>query len=103
RAGQAKAAGLADGGCGVAAGGARRRRLVRGFASPRGEAREEVSAKPLIRLESAQRDERDAVAYYAREAGLDIALSFSEALRAAYRAIVDRPQIGSPRYGDMLG
>jgi toxin ParE1/3/4 len=61
-----------------------------------------VSAKPLIRLESARQDERDAVAY-AREAGLDVALRFAEALRNAYRSIGEQPGIGSPRYGNLLG
>lgn len=62
-----------------------------------------MSAKPVIRLESARQDERDAVAYYAREAGLDIALRFAEAVRDAYRSVGNRPAIGSPRYGDLLG
>ena len=60
-------------------------------------------AKPLIRLAEAQRDELDAVAYYAREAGLDVAFRISAELRDAYRAIADRPGTGSPRYADLLG
>lgn len=59
--------------------------------------------KAVVRLESAQADERDATAHYAREAGLDVALRFTEALRDVYRSIADRPGIGSPRYGDFLG
>jgi toxin ParE1/3/4 len=62
-----------------------------------------VSAKPVIRLESARRDERDAVAYYAREAGLDVALRFADTLRNTYRSVADQPQLGSPRYGGLLG
>lgn len=59
--------------------------------------------KPVIRLQSAQADEREVVAHYAREAGLDIAFRFTEAVRDTYRSIGDRPAIGSPRYGDILG
>lgn len=59
--------------------------------------------KPVIRLELAQADERGAVIHYAREAGLDLSLRFTEALRDAYRSIGERPAIGSPRYGDLLG
>jgi toxin ParE1/3/4 len=59
--------------------------------------------RPVIRLESAQADEREAVIRYAREAGLDLSLRFTEALRDAYRSIGDRPGTGSPRYGDLLG
>jgi toxin ParE1/3/4 len=62
-----------------------------------------VSAKPLIRLVAARQDELDAAAYYAREAGLDVALRFNEALRDAYQAIAGRPASGSPRYADLLG
>ncbi|MET1112412.1 MAG: type II toxin-antitoxin system RelE/ParE family toxin [Allosphingosinicella sp.] len=58
--------------------------------------------KPVIRLESAQADEREVTAHYAREAGLDLALRFAEALKDAYCSIGNRPAIGSPRYGDIL-
>jgi toxin ParE1/3/4 len=61
-----------------------------------------VTAKPVIRLDMARQDERDIITYYAREAGLDIALSFREALRGAYRAIADHPGTGSPRYAALL-
>ena len=43
------------------------------------------------------------MAYYAGEAGLDVALRISAALGDAYRAIAERPATGSPRYGDLLG
>lgn len=62
-----------------------------------------MSAKPLIRLELAKQDERDAVGYYAREAGLDVALRLAEALRDTYRSVGGLPGIGSPRYGNLLG
>jgi len=61
-----------------------------------------VKTKPLIRRSAVRRDELDAVAYYAREAGLEVALRFNEALRDTYRAIAERPGSGSPRYGDLL-
>ena len=61
-----------------------------------------MSAKPLIRLEAARRDELDAVAYYAQEAGLDMAMRFADAMRACYEAIADRPGTGS-RFGELLG
>jgi toxin ParE1/3/4 len=59
--------------------------------------------KSVIRLESAQADERETVAHYAREAGLDLSLRFTEALRDTYRSIGDRAEIGSSRYGDLIG
>lgn len=59
--------------------------------------------KRVIRLESARADEREIVAHYAREARLDLSFHFTEALRDIYRSIGDRPAIGSPRYGDLLG
>ena len=62
-----------------------------------------MSSKRVIRLESARLDEREAIRYYAREAGLDVALRFREALRDAYRAIGDRPAAGSTRYADLAG
>jgi toxin ParE1/3/4 len=62
-----------------------------------------VSAKRVIRRRSARQDEREAVQYYAREADLEVALRFSEALRDAYRAISDRPAAGSLRYADLVG
>lgn len=62
-----------------------------------------MSAKPVIRSESARKDEREAVAYYAREAGLDVALRFIDALRDAYGKIADRPGAGSPRFASRLG
>jgi toxin ParE1/3/4 len=61
-----------------------------------------VSAKPFVRLQTARQDELDAVAYYAREAGLDVALRVTDALRETYRKIADRPGTGSPRYADLL-
>lgn len=62
-----------------------------------------MSAKHLIRLEAARQDERQAVIHYAREAELDVAHGFRQALRDAYGAIGAYPGAGSPRYADLLG
>ncbi len=62
-----------------------------------------MSGKPVIRLDSARDDERQAIQYYAREAGLDVALRFRDALRDAYRAIGDMPGAGSSHYGNIVG
>jgi toxin ParE1/3/4 len=61
-----------------------------------------VTAKSLIRRAAARQDELDAVAYYAREAGLDVALRFNAALRDAYQAIAAQPRAGSARWGERL-
>ncbi|HEX8225241.1 MAG TPA: type II toxin-antitoxin system RelE/ParE family toxin [Allosphingosinicella sp.] len=37
---------------------------------------------------------------YTAEAGEDVARAFAEALRAAYRAISERPRTGSLRFGE---
>jgi len=56
----------------------------------------------LLRLERARQDELDAIAYYARDAGLDVALRFRKALRGAYESMIAAPATGSPRYGAIL-
>jgi len=61
-----------------------------------------VSGKPLFPREHARRDVEDAVDYYAREAGADVAPDFVEALRSAYRTISSRPASGSPRFAHEL-
>jgi toxin ParE1/3/4 len=61
-----------------------------------------VSGKPVLPRELAHRDVEAAVDYYLREAGPDVALGFIEALQSAYRAIADRPGLGSPRYAQEL-
>ena len=57
-----------------------------------------MSAKPVVPREQAYRDFEEAVDYYAREAGEDVALSFIEAVESAFRAIAAHPTAGSPRY-----
>jgi len=61
-----------------------------------------VSGKPVLLRDLARRDVEAAVDYYVRIAGPDIALSFIDALQSAYRAIGDRPALGSPRYAQEL-
>jgi toxin ParE1/3/4 len=64
--------------------------------------RSEVSDKPVIPRELARRDVEAAVNYYVRVAGPDVALGFIEALQSAYRAVAERPALGSPRYAQEL-
>jgi toxin ParE1/3/4 len=61
-----------------------------------------VSAKPVVPRELALRDAEEAVDYYAREAGAEVALGFVEALEAAYRAIGEQAAANSPRYAHAL-
>jgi toxin ParE1/3/4 len=61
-----------------------------------------VSPKPVFRRRSAIRDAEQATIYYAREAGLDVAKRFVDALEAAYETIGERPGTGSPRHGREL-
>ncbi|MBV8796373.1 MAG: type II toxin-antitoxin system RelE/ParE family toxin [Hyphomicrobiales bacterium] len=61
-----------------------------------------MSGKPVLLRDLARRDVEAAVDYYVRIAGPDIALSFIDALQSAYRAIGDRPALGSPRYAQEL-
>jgi toxin ParE1/3/4 len=61
-----------------------------------------VSGKPVLLRDLARRDVEAAVDYYVRIAGPDVALSFIDALQSAYRAIGDRPALGSPRYAQEL-
>jgi toxin ParE1/3/4 len=61
-----------------------------------------VSRKPVLPRELANRDVEAAVDYYAREAGVETALGFIDALQSAYRAIADHPALGSPRHAREL-
>nr|GLK21621.1 plasmid stabilization protein [Microbacterium terregens] len=62
-----------------------------------------MTAKRVVPREKAHRDVEKAIDHYAREAGQDVALSFVNALEAAYRAIAKQPRVGSPRYAHELG
>jgi toxin ParE1/3/4 len=61
-----------------------------------------VSKKTILPRERARRDVEAIVDYYISEAGLNVALSFVDAVEAAYRTIVDHPAAGSPRYAHEL-
>jgi toxin ParE1/3/4 len=54
--------------------------------------------KRIVPREAAERDVDAAVDHYTLEAGEDVARSFVDSLREAYRVIAERPRIGSPRY-----
>ena len=57
-----------------------------------------MTGKPLVPSAQARRDIDNAVDYYAREAGRDVARSFILELEAAYAFIAAQPALGSPRY-----
>jgi len=59
--------------------------------------------KPVAPRAAAKRDAEQIVTHYVDDAGVDVALSFIDALEDAYRLIGDNPGAGSPRYGLMLG
>ena len=61
-----------------------------------------MSGKPVLPRELANRDVEAAVDYYAHEAGARTALGFIDALQSAYKAIADRPALGSPRHAREL-
>lgn len=54
--------------------------------------------KRLVPRIAAERDIDEIADHYTVEAGEDVAHAFAEALRAAYRAISERPRTGSPRF-----
>ncbi|WP_376743224.1 type II toxin-antitoxin system RelE/ParE family toxin [Ensifer canadensis] len=59
--------------------------------------------KPIIPRELVRSDVEAAVDYYAREAAIDVALGFIDALQAAYDLIASHPESGSLRYSYELG
>jgi toxin ParE1/3/4 len=61
-----------------------------------------VKARAVIPRAQANRDVDEAVAYYLREAGEDVALGFIDALEKAYGHIGRHPATGSPRYAHEL-
>ncbi|MDP9812870.1 toxin ParE1/3/4 [Rhizobium tibeticum] len=62
-----------------------------------------MSNKRIIPRELARNDAEAAVDYYAREAGIEVALGFVDALQAAYDLIASHPESGSLRYSYELG
>lgn len=61
-----------------------------------------MKAKPIIPRELANRDVEEALAYYLREAGDQVALGFVNALEKAYAYIGRHAPAGSPRYAHEL-
>lgn len=61
-----------------------------------------MTAKAVVPRDRAHHDVELAIDHYAREAGMELALGFVDALEAAYRRIAEHPRIGSPRYGHEL-
>ena len=57
-----------------------------------------MTAKVVIPRAVARRDVEKAIRYYAREAGMHVALGFIDDLEKAYRLIADYPSSGSLRY-----
>lgn len=62
-----------------------------------------MSSKAIIPRELARRDVEAAVDYYSREAGLEVALGFVDALQAVYDQIAHHSGSGSLRYAYELG
>ena len=61
-----------------------------------------MSRKTVLFRELAHRDVEAAVDYYVREAGLNVALGFIDALQSTYRTVAAHPALGSPRYAQEL-
>lgn len=57
-----------------------------------------MKVKPVVPREQANRDVDEAIAHYLREAGVQVALGFIDALARAYAKIGRHPAAGSPRY-----
>ncbi|HET6969928.1 MAG TPA: type II toxin-antitoxin system RelE/ParE family toxin [Phenylobacterium sp.] len=61
-----------------------------------------MTTKPVVPSERARRDIRDAVRFYRREAGEEVALGFVDAIRSTLKAIGEHSAAGSPRYAELL-
>jgi len=61
-----------------------------------------VTDTPVILRETARRDIDQAIAHYAAEAGMPVALAFIDALERAFRRMARHPAAGSPRYAAEL-
>ncbi|ASQ13159.1 type II toxin-antitoxin system RelE/ParE family toxin [Sinorhizobium meliloti] len=59
--------------------------------------------KTVIPRELARSDVEEAIDYYVREAGNEIALGFIDSLQEAYALIANHPEAGSLRYAYELG
>jgi toxin ParE1/3/4 len=56
----------------------------------------------VVPRERAHRDVEEAIGFYLREAGVDIALRFIDTLERTYSAIAQHPGVGSLRYAHEL-
>lgn len=61
-----------------------------------------MKAKPVTPRSQADRDVEHAIEYYLEQGATDAALSFIDALEAAYDQIGRHPAAGSPRYDHEL-
>ena len=61
-----------------------------------------MSAKPVSRRASAQRDIEESVAWYLGEQAPEAALGFIDAVEQAFVHLGRHPETGSPRYGHEL-
>lgn len=61
-----------------------------------------MSASSLTLREAARRDISEAVGFYAREAGEDVALAFIDELERVFGQLRRHPEAGSPRYAQEL-
>ena len=61
-----------------------------------------MTAKPVVPRAQARADIELAVDHYAREAGVDVAFTFIDALEHAYAFIGNAPAAGSPRWSNVL-
>jgi toxin ParE1/3/4 len=61
-----------------------------------------VNPKPIFPRAVALSDIEQAIDYYAREAGIDVAVRFVDTIEDAYLAISRRPATGSPRLSHEL-
>ncbi|MDK4734691.1 type II toxin-antitoxin system RelE/ParE family toxin [Rhizobium sp. CNPSo 3490] len=62
-----------------------------------------MTAKPVVPRQSARGDVENAVDYYARMTGAQIAVGFIDALESTYTLIAEHPASGSLRYSYELG
>ncbi|MDE8757596.1 MULTISPECIES: type II toxin-antitoxin system RelE/ParE family toxin [Rhizobium] len=70
--------------------------------APRGKATRDT-VKSIVTRESARRDVENAVDYYARECGAQVAVSFVDAVQSTFGLIAKHPASGSLRYAYELG
>ena len=61
-----------------------------------------MSIKPVVPRDKARGDIEEAIEYYLREAGGQVALGFIDAVENAFQAIAAYPSAGTPRYAHEL-